>query len=605
MVQLVDLTPELLLCIAAHLRQTDLLNVSLTSHRLRAITEPELYREYINPRLYGRSFVPFLLRLIERPVLVKYVHRLELKGWITLNKFDPEMGDGTGEQFDAYQPPQPSEAEYQLLAQAAKQAGVVASIFPYERHSVVAVRARAIAVGYIEFDEDSAWYEYIFDPEISIADIPYDQKFCQLLRAGIQDAHVVLLVALLPNVREMYLHGAPHDLNTLPWRAPLHNFHALRRFGACATDFELEWPAAFFNNMLQIGKLETFETYKPFDSWLTHNGSGERCIKVHFALRPGCLNLKRLVMQQSLMEYAEMKVFLGACRYLKSVYCSTIDDNFGPAKFVGLLQPFVETLEELYLDILPNWDDEENNRLNTLANFTRLKRLDTAPNMWSNVLTEDIEDVEHIEEVEDMQFPEYAQFHERLPPNVMHLIFHQGGGSSDLSIHQVRNLLQIRLKRMPCLETLVFETRDAEYKGMVIDQLRVQTLLDKESDDASAVPSTFCLKVILVKENKPITRTIFDIIPHNSILDLTKWTGKRYAQVTTKTPAILKAIEPHLQEPPENTMFTGLDISALARSPIIMYAVSEHDEDEIAIEQEYDDSGDDFDNEHIWGNISD
>jgi hypothetical protein len=589
MVALVDLTPELLLCVAAHLRQTDLLNVSLTNSYLRAATEPELYREYINPRLYGRSFVPFLLRLIEYPGLVKYVQRLELKGWITLNKFDPEMGDRTEEGFDNYRPPEPSEAEYQLLAQAAKRIGVVASIFPYEAHSTVVEQARGIAVGYVELDWDSAWYEYIFDPELSIADIPYDQKFCQLLRAGIQDAHVVLLVALLPNVREMYLHGAPHDLNTLPWKAPLHNFQALRRFGACATDGELEWPPAFFNNVLRIGKLDTFETYKSFDAWLIHDGPGEPHVELPFSLRPGCLNLKRLVMQESLMGYAEMKVLLNACRHLTSVYYSEKSGIFGPAKFVQLLQPFVDTLEELYLDILPYWNDDENNQIKTLANFTRLKRLDTVPNMWSNVLTTEVEDME------DMEIPKSAQLHERLPPNLMHLIFHQGKGPGDLSIHQVRNLFRMRLQRMPCLESLVVETNDAEYKSVATNQLMLQTLRIEESDDTSAGPSTLRWEVILAKENTAFTRTIFDSVPHNSNLDLTKWTGTRYAQVTPKRPAGFGRLERHLQELPEGTTFTGLDMSALVGSYMGTDELNEREDDEMAAEQEDNDSGDELD----------
>ena len=610
MVELINLTPELLLCIAAHLRQTDLLNVSLTNSCLRAATEPELYREYINPRLYGRSFVPFLLRLIEHPELVKYVQRLELKGWVTLNMFDPDMGNHTEEGFDRYRPSEPSETEYQLIAQAAKRIGVVASIFPYEACSVVVEQGRGMAVGYIELDRDSAWYEHIFDPELSITDIPYDQKFCQLLRAGVQDAHVVLLVALLHNVREMYIHGAPHDLNTLPWKTPLHNFQALRRFGACATDGELEWPAAFFNNILRIGKLDTFETYKSFDSWLISNGSGESNVRLPFSLSPSCLNLKRLVMQRSLMGYAEMKVFLNACRHLTSVYYSEISGIFGPARFVGLLQPFVDTLEELYLDILPYWDDYKNNQIKTLANFTRLKRLDTVPNMWSNAVIDDVEDMEDMEvmedmeDMEDMTVPESSQFHERLPPNLMHLIFHQGEDPEDLSIHQVRNLLRMRLQRMPCLENLVIETRDAEYESEATNQLRLQTLLNEESDDTSAGPSTLRWKVILTKENTTFTRTIFDNVPHNSTLDMTKWTGIRYAQGTPKKFARFKAPERHLQDLPEYTTFTGLDMLALAQSYTGMDELSERQEDEIAAEQEDNDSEDKLDDKDIWDNIS-
>src|SRR5215813_11288199 len=74
-----DLSTELLLHIASFLSQVDLLNISLTDKHLRGCTEPELYREYTNVRPYGRSFKPFLRRMIERPDLTRHVRRLELR----------------------------------------------------------------------------------------------------------------------------------------------------------------------------------------------------------------------------------------------------------------------------------------------------------------------------------------------------------------------------------------------------------------------------------------------------------------------------------------------------------------------------------------------
>jgi hypothetical protein len=91
--QLADLIPELLLNVASFLPQVDLLNVSLTCRRLHDVTESELYREYTNPheRLYReyinihkrqirfkRSIREFVLRLLDRPDLAKYVSRVEL-----------------------------------------------------------------------------------------------------------------------------------------------------------------------------------------------------------------------------------------------------------------------------------------------------------------------------------------------------------------------------------------------------------------------------------------------------------------------------------------------------------------------------------------------
>jgi hypothetical protein len=77
-----------------------------------------------------------------------------------------------------------------------------------------------------------------------------------MLHAGVEDPLIVLLIALLPNVREIFLSGVPGDINALVWR-PQHGFAALRRVTACATDGELQWPLAFFLPSLDKGKLVT------------------------------------------------------------------------------------------------------------------------------------------------------------------------------------------------------------------------------------------------------------------------------------------------------------------------------------------------------------
>jgi hypothetical protein len=63
----------------------------------------------------------------------------------------------------------------------------------------------------------------------------------------------VLLIALLPNVGEIFLHGVSDNINALTWR-PQHGFAALRRATACTTDGELQWPLAFFLLSLDRGK---------------------------------------------------------------------------------------------------------------------------------------------------------------------------------------------------------------------------------------------------------------------------------------------------------------------------------------------------------------
>jgi hypothetical protein len=49
------------------------------------------------------------------------------------------------------------------------------------------------------------WHEDLFDK------LSYDRKFWQLLRADFEDPLVALLLALLPNVHEVWLLCAPMD----------------------------------------------------------------------------------------------------------------------------------------------------------------------------------------------------------------------------------------------------------------------------------------------------------------------------------------------------------------------------------------------------------
>src|SRR2546429_5690068 len=94
---------------------------------------------------------------------------------------------------------------------------------------------RALRVlDYGHWNDDGTWYDYIYNPHKHIDEVSFDNKFCQLLRAGLEDPQVLLMIALLPNVREIVLRGAPFERTSLICNAPLHQFHALRKFTASA-----------------------------------------------------------------------------------------------------------------------------------------------------------------------------------------------------------------------------------------------------------------------------------------------------------------------------------------------------------------------------------
>jgi hypothetical protein len=133
-----DLSPELLLMVASQVRQVDLLNLSLVCKHLHDVVVPELYREYSNPRLYARSFLPFIKRMIAHPEYAKQVRRVDLHDWeglgileVTLN----EHGENRRHAIQRLREYGFSQEDYYLTTQAAKAAGVIDTIDPYEPSS--------------------------------------------------------------------------------------------------------------------------------------------------------------------------------------------------------------------------------------------------------------------------------------------------------------------------------------------------------------------------------------------------------------------------------------------------------------------------------------
>lgn len=135
---LLSLSPELLLLVASYVRQVDLLNVSLVCKQLHFTIEPELYREYSNPRLYTRSVLLFIKKIIERPELAKHVRRVDLHEWESFDLFYPHMHNGRSElDVDEYRKGELTQEEYRTLTEFAKRAGVVDAIDPYESSSIL------------------------------------------------------------------------------------------------------------------------------------------------------------------------------------------------------------------------------------------------------------------------------------------------------------------------------------------------------------------------------------------------------------------------------------------------------------------------------------
>jgi hypothetical protein len=142
-----------------------------------------------------------------------------------------------------------SEQDYHLLTQAAQESGVISTIDAYEPTSRLIDVAETLSPANEDINEFYPWYEHFFDDKLGFDEVSYDCKFCQLLRAGVEDAQVVLLFALLHNIRYILLQGGPLDVNSLEWRAK-HKFASLREITVCGTEGDLPWPIGFFNPVL-------------------------------------------------------------------------------------------------------------------------------------------------------------------------------------------------------------------------------------------------------------------------------------------------------------------------------------------------------------------
>ncbi|KAF1961705.1 hypothetical protein CC80DRAFT_531548 [Byssothecium circinans] len=362
---LLDLSAELLLSVAYFLPQVDLLNVSLTCKLLHDATEPELYREYNNTRRNGRSIVPYLLRLIAVPKLTKYVRFIDFKPWGTLNEISPE--------FDPEFPlrDEPVLPDYYFIARAAQAAGVIKCITPFSKKNIIAETVNNSPVLHWDLFHDGS------NP------IPYDEKFCLLLRAGVEDAYVVLLMAILPNLREVFFNGMPYQETALRWRFPVEGGRKLRRLSALANDPNLSWALQYLNEQMQAPRLEELEVCGGGSLWLG-------LVTAPLQLPQKSLNITRLTLQCFIMTQADMQTLLSACRTLKSFYYSAPEEGWDfrtitYPELVELLLMYKETLEEIAMDLDSLWDydDASPRTIASLSDFSSLKTIDISPGIWS------------------------------------------------------------------------------------------------------------------------------------------------------------------------------------------------------------------------------
>ena len=254
--QLIDLVPELLLHISSFIPQVDLLNVSLTSRKLRDVTEPELYREYATSCQYlhqkkkNVSLRSFVRCLVRRPELARHVRLIYLRTGAHLSDLSPKDGPpGDVRCLEC------TREEYEYFAQAAVTTKIITNALPYgdaSKHGMNLWRRldnHHDFQGY--FNEEDI--EYLVEAMLNIGDTPFDEQFCTLLRLGLDDPFVVLLMGLASNLRELNVRDTAYW--SLPWRVD-HPFRSLRKLTVVEAEETLKWPVDFFKTVMRGGNLE-------------------------------------------------------------------------------------------------------------------------------------------------------------------------------------------------------------------------------------------------------------------------------------------------------------------------------------------------------------
>jgi hypothetical protein len=368
--------------------------------------------------------------------------------------------------------------------------------------------------------------EHIFDDQIGINEVSYDRKFCQILRAGIEDAQVVLLLALLPNIREIFMRGGPDDLNTLTWRAS-HNFESLRDLTVCGPD-TLIWPLSFFNDLLRTTrKLETLQCCIG-SSWyrtLTEiEPDPSHILPVN--IQPHSLNCMRtLELKYCCLTASDLRGLIAACPRLESFcyHVATSSEGVpGPSStaIIEILEPLKNTLKDLYLDVpLVDNEDRRVQEIRSLTHMKTLEILDTAATMWLDIINEDFALDEYDSDDSNASLSARCLY-SRLPTSIQKLIFHETQNSEETepALSQMIDLVRMQPEVLPKLVEVVIETSDEDY----IEELSeiITTVQESQAGD----------NVQLVKVNfGPGPASIFDsVIPSIGLPD-TKWFGNKYS----------------------------------------------------------------------------
>lgn len=118
-----------------------------------------------------------------------------------------------------------SKADYELFTSAAVASGYLRDVLPYDEG---AIEWKHVDESIDTYGESLFYWYYLSSTDVE--GLSLDARFCHLLRAGVDDAYVVLLMSLLTNVRRISLPFLPDTTHALPWARALQRYSDLREF---------------------------------------------------------------------------------------------------------------------------------------------------------------------------------------------------------------------------------------------------------------------------------------------------------------------------------------------------------------------------------------
>lgn len=230
-----------------------------------------------------------------------------------------------------------SQGDYELFTSAAVASGCLRDVLPYEKG---AVKLKDVEKSYDVY-RTTLFYWYYFST-VGLESLPFDEKFCHLLRAGVDEAYMVLLLSLLSNLRCLSLTCVPISRSALPWANALQRHSKLREFTAMPESYfrTIYCPLSFWVDIMTLPSLELFTTHGCASGWVQQD---EAVVRSPYTWRSDFLRITRLVLENCVLEYGDLKLMLGRCCNLKTFRYSNRRWRNGTVtskQIVELLAPF-------------------------------------------------------------------------------------------------------------------------------------------------------------------------------------------------------------------------------------------------------------------------